>query len=157
MRARVAASVRTGVVSWNDAAEMNDSVSSERLGDAEEHRHGFRLLATHLHDAIVLALEDEAVDLVAPERGGVARLGDLHLAQHLADDDFDVLFRGARTGRRARPAGRGRTEFSASRAKSGRKFVKAGLVAPDWPVGSCRPSLPRGIRCSLAGLPALAG
>ena len=42
-------------------------------------------------DAAVLVLEIELVDLVAPEERGVARIGDLHLAQHLADDDLDVL------------------------------------------------------------------
>ena len=35
--------------------------------------------------------EVDAVDLVAPEEVGVAGFGDLHLAQHLADDDLDVL------------------------------------------------------------------
>ena len=36
-------------------------------------------------------LEIEAVDLVAPEQRGVARIGDLHLAQHLPHNDLDVL------------------------------------------------------------------
>ena len=31
------------------------------------------------------------IDLIAPEQRGVARIGDLHLAQHLAHDDLDVL------------------------------------------------------------------
>ena len=39
----------------------------------------------------VFLLELELVDLFAPEERGVARLGDAHLAQHLADDDLDVL------------------------------------------------------------------
>ena len=91
MRPRVAASVRTRVVSWKLAAEMKLSVSSDGLGDAEQHRLGFGGLAALLHDAIVLVLEGEPVDLVAPEERRVARIGDLHLAQHLADDDLDVL------------------------------------------------------------------
>ncbi len=61
------------------------------LGDAEQHGHGFGGLAALLVDALVFLLEGEAVDLVAPEERGVAGLGDLHLAQHLADDDLDVL------------------------------------------------------------------
>ena len=40
---------------------------------------------------LVLLLEIELVDLIAPEQRRVARIGDLHLAQHLANDDLDVL------------------------------------------------------------------
>ena len=52
---------------------------------------GFGGLAAHLLDALVFLFEVELVNLFAPEELGVARLGDADLAQHLADDDFDVL------------------------------------------------------------------
>ena len=70
----------------------NEAVGLERrLGDAEQHRGRLGGLAALLHDFGVFFLELELVDLVAPEERGIARIGDLHLAQHLADDDLDVL------------------------------------------------------------------
>src|SRR6185436_14257004 len=48
-------------------------------------------LATAFFDTLVLAFEDDLVDLFAPEEGGITRFGDAHLAQHLTHDDFDVL------------------------------------------------------------------
>ena len=87
----VAASVRTRVVSWNDAAEMKLSVSSEALVMPSSTGARFRRLAALLDYALVLFLEIELVDLIAPEQRRVARIGDLHLAQHLAHDDLDVL------------------------------------------------------------------
>ena len=78
-------------MSWKDAAR-DEAVGFERgLGDAEQNRRRFGGLAALLHDLGVLCFEIELVDLVAPEERGVARIGDLHLAQHLADDDLDVL------------------------------------------------------------------
>src|SRR5882762_6266277 len=62
---RIAASVNTRVVSWNDAAEMNDPVL--RVGEG---------LLVH-----VLALQEHRVP----------GLDDLHLLQHLAHDHADVL------------------------------------------------------------------
>ena len=62
-----------------------------RLGDAEQDRHA---VAGFLPSAISLSFIDvelELVDLLAREQVGVARLGDLDLLQHLADDHLDVL------------------------------------------------------------------
>ena len=87
----VAASVRTRVVSWKRAAEMKRIGLERGLGDAEQHRGRFGGLAALASTCAVFLLEVEPVDLVAPEEAGVARIGDLHLAQHLADDDLDVL------------------------------------------------------------------
>ena len=87
----VAASVRTRVVSWKDAAEMKLSVSSEALVMPSSTGVASAGLPPCFDDRRVLPLEIELVDLVAPEKRGVARIGDLHLAQHLADDDLDVL------------------------------------------------------------------
>src|SRR6266540_3742151 len=61
------------------------------LGDAEQDGLGLGGLAAHFLDAVVFVLEIDLVDLFAPEVLGVARLGDADLAEHLADDDFDVL------------------------------------------------------------------
>src|SRR5947207_2603680 len=61
------------------------------LGNAQQDRLRFGRFAAHFFHALVLVLEGDLVDLFAPEEGGVARLGDANLAQHLADDDFDVF------------------------------------------------------------------
>src|SRR5437867_470777 len=61
------------------------------LGDAEQDGLGLGGLAAHFLDAVVFVLEVDLVDLFAPQILGVARLGDADLAEHLADDDFDVL------------------------------------------------------------------
>ena len=62
-----------------------------RLGNAEQHRQALGGLAALFQHFDVFGLEVELVHLVAPEKRGVARLGDFHLAEHLADNDFDVL------------------------------------------------------------------
>ena len=47
----------------------NEAVGFERrLGDAEQHRRRFGRLATLFDDALVLCLEIEPVDLIAPEQ-----------------------------------------------------------------------------------------
>ena len=80
----------TGGVLEGSGAE--EALGFERgLGDAEQDRLGLGRLAAHALDALVLFLEFKFVHLLAPEERGVARLGDAHLSQHLADDDFDVL------------------------------------------------------------------
>src|SRR6266581_696319 len=61
------------------------------LGDAQQDGLGLRGLAAHFVHALVFVVEFDFVDLLAPEEGGVARLGDANLAQHLAHNDLDVL------------------------------------------------------------------
>ena len=70
---------------------MKLSVSSEALVMPSSTGCGLGGLAARLLDALVLVLELELVDLLAPEELGVARFGDADLAEHLADDDLDVL------------------------------------------------------------------
>ena len=73
-------------------SRRNKAVGFQRsLRDAEQHRNSLRRFAAFLHDFLVLFLEVEFIDLIAPEERGIARIGDLHLAQHLAHDDLDVL------------------------------------------------------------------
>ena len=79
------------MVSWKDAAEMKLSVSSEALVMPSSTGVASAGLPPFSTTRRVLLLELEPVDLIAPEERGVARIGDLHLAQHLADDDLDVL------------------------------------------------------------------
>ena len=62
-----------------------------RLGDAEQDHLGGGRLAALGQDAVVLGLELEAVDQLGREEVGVARLVDADLAEHLPDDDLDVL------------------------------------------------------------------
>src|SRR6266849_6160794 len=61
------------------------------FGDAQQHRLGLRRLAAHFVHALVFVVEFDFVDLLASEEGGGPRLGNAHLAQHLAHDDLDVL------------------------------------------------------------------
>ena len=79
------------MVSWNEAAEMNDSVASDAL--VMPSRIGSNSAATLVarRGAAVLFHEAGAVDLLAAQVARVAGLGDLDLAQHLANDRFDVL------------------------------------------------------------------
>ena len=70
---------------------MNDSVSSEALVMPSRTGSPSAGLPPCSIDLLVDLLEGRPLDLVAPEEVGVARIGDLHLAQHLADDDLDVL------------------------------------------------------------------
>ena len=60
-----AASVRTRVVSWNDAAEMNERVCKARLGDAEQHGRAARRLAAVARPASVGLVHLDQVDLFA--------------------------------------------------------------------------------------------
>ena len=86
-----AASVRTRVVSWNEAAEMKDGVCSEALVmPSRTGVAGSRLLALLLQ-ALVQLRELDPVDMVARDVAAVAGLDDLDLLQHLADDHLDVL------------------------------------------------------------------
>src|SRR5438874_1908447 len=53
--------------------------------------NGFEQRDPLLHNSLVLVLEIEPIDLITPEQRRVAWISDLHLAQHLAHDDFDML------------------------------------------------------------------
>jgi hypothetical protein len=88
----IAASVRTRVVSWNEAAEMKLSVASEALVmPRSSDLAGGGLAAGGDDPVVLLALEAVARDLLVEQELGVADLLDLHEAHHLADDDLDVL------------------------------------------------------------------
>src|SRR4029078_5636505 len=99
----MAASVSTRVVSWNDAAEMNESVDSEALvmpSSIGRPRAGmapcpitrsFPSRAARRHAAVpdhplVLVEEAEAIDHVVDQELRVADVLDAHPAHHLADD-----------------------------------------------------------------------
>jgi len=108
-----AASVRTRVVSWKDAAARNvahdrglgedaggllegrggeERGGRERgLRDAEEHGLRGGGLAAGRDGARVDLLELEAVEELHRQELGVTGLLDADLAEHLADDDLDVL------------------------------------------------------------------
>src|SRR5262245_21814913 len=62
-----------------------------RLGDPEQLRPGARRLTAVLDGLAIGGLEPAPVDQVAREELGVPRLDDLHLAQHLPNDQLDVL------------------------------------------------------------------
>ena len=87
----MAASVSTRVVSWKDAAARKREVLSDALVTPEQHRLGRGGLAALGQDAVVVLLELEPVDELRRQQVDVARLVDAHLAEHLPDDDLDVL------------------------------------------------------------------
>ena len=86
-----AASVSTRVVSWNDAAEMNDCVC--RLALVMPCSTGWQVAGRRSSSSIrsLICVELEPVDLLADQEGRVAGIDDLDLLQHLADDHLDVL------------------------------------------------------------------
>ena len=64
---------------------------SEALVTPEQDGLGRGRLAALGEDAVVVLLELEAVDQLGRQQVDVARLVDAHLAEHLPDDDLDVL------------------------------------------------------------------
>ena len=71
---------------------MNDSVSSEALVMPSSTGSRFGGLAALFATISSLTCLKSMRSIWSPQRNvGVARIGDLHLAQHLADDDLDVL------------------------------------------------------------------
>src|SRR5437867_1387242 len=62
-----------------------------RLGDAEQQRLRHRALTAPPEHPLVLLLEPPLLYLVADQEVGVTHLLDAHPAQHLPDDDLDVL------------------------------------------------------------------
>ena len=87
----IAASVSTRVVSWKEAAARNEEVFSDALVTPSSTGLGRGGLAALGDDAVVDLLEIELVDELERQLLRVARLIDAHLAQHLANDDLDVL------------------------------------------------------------------
>jgi len=88
---RIAASVRTRVVSWKLAAEMNDCVVRTGLGDTEQQglRNRRRLLV--LLGLVVRFPEGLLVDVLALEELRVSTLEHAHFLEHLPDDHANVL------------------------------------------------------------------
>src|SRR3954449_11848463 len=104
LRAWIAASVRTRVVSWNDAADSHDSVAREafvmpmstgrpggRGAPPGTPRPAGRGLAALGHDPTVLLLEARTLGQFTRQQLGVTGLEDVHPLEHLANDDLDVL------------------------------------------------------------------
>src|SRR5438309_10305455 len=79
---RIAASVSTRVVSWNDAAEMNDCVvrlalvvkKSAKPATSEQQRLGRRGLGALLHHPLVDLAEGQPVPVLPLEAHGAARI-----------------------------------------------------------------------------------
>ena len=88
---QIAASVSTLVVSWKDEARMNDSVESDALVMPRSSGSAIAGRPPRSITRCVLALEDVLLDLLVDEEVGVADVLDAHAAQHLTNDDLDVL------------------------------------------------------------------
>ena len=70
----------------------DEAVGRERgLGDAEQQRTANGRTSSVGDRAVVLFAEAELVDLLFEQEAGVADFLDLHPAEHLPDDGFDVL------------------------------------------------------------------
>ena len=85
------ASVSTRVVSWNDAAEMNESVESDAFVMPSSSGRPF---AGRPPPAITRSFSSRKRNLStcsSIEELGVADVLDLHPPHHLPDDDLDVL------------------------------------------------------------------
>ena len=81
----------TRVVSWKEAAARKLSVFSEALVTPRSTGWAVAGSPPSARTLGVLALELEAVDELAGQQAGVAGGVDRHAAEHLADDDLDVL------------------------------------------------------------------
>ena len=79
------------MVSWNDAAEMNERVCKRRLGDAQQDRLALCRTSAFGRRLVVGLIELGLVDMFALQQRGVAAILDLPLLQHLTHDHFDVL------------------------------------------------------------------
>jgi hypothetical protein len=86
----MAASVRTRVVSWKMAAEMNESVESDALVMPRSRGRPVAALLALRH-LVVLGAEAELVHHLVDQELGVPHVLDLHPAHHLPDDHLDVL------------------------------------------------------------------
>ena len=79
------------MVSWNEAAERNESVASEAFVIPRMTSSSSAWLVLGLLELGVHLGELVTVDELAGQVGRVALLLDAHLLHHLADDDLDVL------------------------------------------------------------------
>src|SRR6185503_9951254 len=87
---RMAASVRTRVVSWNDAAEMNDCVV--RLAFVIPRRSGSAAAGvSFFFFARSFSSRKTWRSTCSPSRNSVSRLHDSNFLKHLLDDHANVL------------------------------------------------------------------
>ena len=87
----IAASVSTLVVSWNDAADRNDSVASDAFVIPRISGSNVACSFFAFARRAFARLEHRLVDELAREQRRVAGALDPHLLQHLPDDQLDVL------------------------------------------------------------------
>ena len=81
----------TRVVSWNDAAEMNESVESDALVMPRSSGRPVAGLPPSLITRSFSSRKWNLSSLLLQQERGVAHVLDLHPAHHLADNHFDVL------------------------------------------------------------------
>ena len=87
----IAAPASTLMVCWKDEAERNESVLSEALVTPSRIFRELGGLFAFRKQLFVDLAKLKAIHRVAGQELGVARAGHLDLAQHLADDHFEVL------------------------------------------------------------------
>src|ERR1043166_229355 len=85
------------VVFWNDAAERNDAreTDTSRIPMTNPHAHAPRLspLAARLFGLFIDRIEVRLAEHIARRELGIAALANTHAAEHLPDDDLEVLGR----------------------------------------------------------------
>ncbi len=83
--------MRTRVVSWNDAAEMKESVARDALVIPSTERAPNGRLATIGLGPLVLQTEAEFIHLLVQQEIGVAHVFNFDPSHHLTRNHFDVL------------------------------------------------------------------
>ena len=81
------------VVFWKDAADRKRCARERHVKDAHDERFGLGGFAPVLDDLIVYFCEICLATTSAVENSVDARLFDAHAAEHLPDDDLEVLGR----------------------------------------------------------------
>ena len=87
----IAASVSTRVVSWKEAAARKLEVLRDALVTPSRTVWAVAGSPPSARTRLLYLLEIETIDQLGREQVGVARLVDADLAEHLPDDDLDVL------------------------------------------------------------------
>ncbi len=87
----IAAPANTLIVCWNEEAERNELVLRDALVTPSSTSENLAGCLPSASRRFVDLAQLEAVDRVTGQELGIAWAGDLDLAQHLADDHFEVL------------------------------------------------------------------
>src|SRR3984893_16974951 len=75
-----------------EGSRRNEAICLKRsFGNTKKHWDRFSWFTTLFGDSAIFFVEFKSINLITPEQLGVARFGDFHLPQHLANNDLDML------------------------------------------------------------------